>query len=223
MSHGGGDEWPIQWTVSDPKAVRRCDLESVWKSGKLTGLFNLSTREQFEACKDFAIEGETGSREATTALQERVAKLSEENLMLAERLKHVSSSKAKVAPQKPPSRKEDKEKIHLRERIAELEEIEKELREDLKSVRETVRDLFEEKTRIERELSGERAKRERLEAMGWRGMLVEHQVERERLLKGLLEIDMRSPSSASTTQSSDAAAPSAATSSTWEAEDADRR
>ncbi len=46
------------YKVLDQECISRETAKELWKSGKVTGLFNLPSEELFAACKDFGIKVE---------------------------------------------------------------------------------------------------------------------------------------------------------------------
>lgn len=174
--------WCVRWTVSSPTPVARHEIESLWLKGKVTGMFNLTTREQFEACQDFCIElgSGHGARDTVVELRSQVAKLSEENLVLSENLKKISkkprNKKHQQQPQLRSSESHEQElnaKIQeLSEKVADMECIIQELKEDLKSERTTVRELVTERSILEKKLENERVFRKKLDSVGGRSWLI---------------------------------------------------
>lgn len=173
--------WCVRWCVSNPEPVSRHDIEALWEKGKVTGMFNLTTREQFEACQDFCIElgPGRGTRDNLVELRAQVAKLSEENLVLTENLEKArkKSREEKRQIQQIHSFESREQALNatiseLTEKVTEMELIIQELKEDLKSERTTVRELVSERTSLEKKLSNERIFRKKLDAVGGRPWLI---------------------------------------------------
>lgn len=173
--------WCVRWAVSSPTPVSRHEIESLWLKGKVTGMFNLTTREQFEACQDFCIElgpRHENTRDTVVELRSQVAKLSEENLILSESLKKISKKPRNKKQQQQSHSSESHEqelnaKIQeLSEKVADMECIIQELKEDLKSERMTVRELVSERTSLEKKLENERTFRKKLDSVGGRSWLI---------------------------------------------------
>jgi hypothetical protein len=51
-------EGPVLRVVSRKKAITREEAFELWKEGKVVGLFNLPSKEVFDACQDFCVESE---------------------------------------------------------------------------------------------------------------------------------------------------------------------
>ena len=114
MSEGGGGGdcgcRVVLWDASRPRLVDVKAAESLWRAGKVSGLFNLRTREQFNACRDFCVEASEGSRDAATqeakelqTLRTRLADAEAENLILEERIEALQKQQTllKVSEQLP--------------------------------------------------------------------------------------------------------------------------
>ena len=109
MSEGSGGR-VVLWDASRPRLVYRKATEALWRAGKVTGLFNLRTREQFDACRDFCVEASEGSREAAESeaeelqgLRTRLADAQAENLLLEERIEALEKQlqqqqRSKITP-----------------------------------------------------------------------------------------------------------------------------
>ena len=108
--HEGGAGRVVLWDAARPRLVDRKAVETLWRAGKVTGLFNLRTREQFDACRDFCVEASEGSREAAASeaeelqgLRTRLADAQAENLMLEERIEALQKQqqqqqRSKITP-----------------------------------------------------------------------------------------------------------------------------
>lgn len=173
--------WCVRWAVSNPEPVSRHDIELLWAKGKVTGMFNLTTREQFEACQDFCIElgPGHGTRDSVVELRAQVAKLSEENLILSENLENIRKKYREEKRQLQQLRTfESREKAlnakirELTDTVADMEVAIQELKEDLKSERITVRELVSERSLLEKKLKNERTFRKKLDAVGGRSWLI---------------------------------------------------
>lgn len=185
--------WCVRWNVSSPVPISRHDVEALWLKGKVTGMFNLTTREQFEACQDFCVElgPGSGTRDTAVELRAQVAKLSEENLVLSEALekerKSVREEKRQLQKFRSFEAREQALNTKLRElteKVADLELVIQELKEDLKSERTTVHELVSEKTALEKKLESERALRRKIDGVGGRTWLIPNYFALRRSLVG---------------------------------------
>ena len=100
----------VLWDAARPRLVERKAAETLWRAGKVTGLFNLRTREQFDACRDFCVEASEGSRESAASeaeelrrLRTRLADAQAENLLLEERIEALEKQqqqqqRSKITP-----------------------------------------------------------------------------------------------------------------------------
>ena len=93
----------VLWDASRPRLIDAKAAESLWRAGKVSGLFNLRTREQFAACRDFCVEASEGSRDAATGeakelqnLRTRLADAEAENLILSERLEALEKQQNRM-------------------------------------------------------------------------------------------------------------------------------
>ena len=82
------------WDATRPRLVARGAAEALWREGKVSGLFNLQTKAQFDACEDFCVEAVAGSRQAAQSeaaevqgLRTRLADAQAASLVLEEQLR----------------------------------------------------------------------------------------------------------------------------------------
>ena len=149
----------VIWRVSKPQGIERTDVLSLWKEGKVSGMFNLRTRQQFDACEDFCIEEESGSRQEAVSIDKadgetrEALSIAHEKILLLELSKEESDKReqrlraenGKLAKRISELENEMKEKQGERrqreERISELEEelddMKSKLKEERKSLKET--------------------------------------------------------------------------------------
>lgn len=81
----------VLWQASSPRPVDRKTALDLWRGGRVSGLFNLSTREQFDACQDLCVEARPGARADAAgpqgpSLQQRLEDASAQALLLREEL-----------------------------------------------------------------------------------------------------------------------------------------
>lgn len=129
----------VLWDAARPRLVERGAAEALWRAGKVSGLFNLQTQEQFDACQDLCVEAADGSRaaaqseaEEVQSLRTRLADTQAENLVLEEQLRAATKRGQQAR------RDEHGELVRTRRECAALQESNAALRRQVRSAEKTV-------------------------------------------------------------------------------------
>lgn len=129
----------VLWDAARPRLVARSAAEALWREGKVSGLFNLQTKAQFDACEDFCVEAAAGSRHAAQSeaaevqgLRTRLADAQAANLVLEEQLRAAQRRAQRER------RDEHGELVRVRQECAALRERNEALQTQLRSAEKRV-------------------------------------------------------------------------------------
>ena len=112
----------VLWVVGTPTKITRKEARKLWEEGRLTGMFNIDNEVLFEACRDFCVEGRSGSRKEEVGAT-RIGQLREQ----------IRDLEGRVAELRGDLREERKTVKKLREERTEKDRI---IREQKRIIRE---------------------------------------------------------------------------------------